>query len=132
VRYGEEGRFAQAIAVCRGILEIDPAHRGTQDLLAQVAARRAAKVAPRWPEEPSEPSAPSAEEVLHSLAGGAADDAPTLAQSFEELLGGRGPEPALDPDDDLPPLSDDGGDELTDPAAAAHPTPVDVPAAPPR
>ncbi len=122
LRYAEEGRFAQAIAVCRGILEIDPAHEATQELLAQVAARRAAKAAPRWPEESTEASAPSATEVMESLAG-ASDDAPTLAQSFEELVGGRGPEPALDPDDDLPSLGDEGGGERTDPAMSAEPPP---------
>jgi CRP-like cAMP-binding protein len=43
VLYAEEGRFAQAIAVCRGILEIDPQHRETSELLATIAAKRAGR-----------------------------------------------------------------------------------------
>src|SRR5258708_26794575 len=41
--YAEEGRLVQAMAVCKGILEIDPEHRDTLEMLATLAPRRAAR-----------------------------------------------------------------------------------------
>src|SRR5436305_6605715 len=41
--YAEEGRLVQAMAVCKGILEIDPEHRDTLEMLANLAQRRAAR-----------------------------------------------------------------------------------------
>jgi CRP-like cAMP-binding protein len=38
--YAEEGRLVQAMAVCKGILEIDPGHRETLEMLATLAQRR--------------------------------------------------------------------------------------------
>jgi CRP-like cAMP-binding protein len=38
--YAEDGRLVQAMAVCKGILDIDPAHRDTLEMLATLAARR--------------------------------------------------------------------------------------------
>jgi CRP-like cAMP-binding protein len=38
--YAEEGRLVQAMAVCKGILEIDPDHRETLEMLATLAQRR--------------------------------------------------------------------------------------------
>ena len=60
--YAEEGRLVQAMAVCKGILEIDPEHRDTLEMLANLAQRRAARkgeaqlrqVDGRWVAEPSQ------------------------------------------------------------------------------
>src|SRR6476661_7548547 len=41
--YAEDGRLVQAIAVCKGILEIDPDHRDTLEMLATLANRRATR-----------------------------------------------------------------------------------------
>ena len=38
--YAEEGRLVQAMAVCKGILEMDPEHRDTLEMLATLAQRR--------------------------------------------------------------------------------------------
>jgi CRP-like cAMP-binding protein len=38
--YAEEGRLVQAMAVCKGILDIDPGHRDTLEMLATLAHRR--------------------------------------------------------------------------------------------
>ena len=62
--YAEEGRLVQAMAVCKGMLEIDPGHRDTLEMLATLAQRRAAKrgsaeirqVDGRWVAEPSQPN----------------------------------------------------------------------------
>jgi CRP-like cAMP-binding protein len=60
--YAEEGRLVQAIAVCKGILEIDPEHRDTLEMLADLANKRAArpksetelrKEGGRWVAQPS-------------------------------------------------------------------------------
>src|SRR5437763_16262118 len=37
--YAEEGRLVQAMAVCKGILEMDPEHRDTLEMLATLAQR---------------------------------------------------------------------------------------------
>ncbi|HEY3351963.1 MAG TPA: cyclic nucleotide-binding domain-containing protein [Polyangia bacterium] len=37
VAYAQEGRLVQAMAVCKGILELEPEHRDTQALLAELA-----------------------------------------------------------------------------------------------
>jgi CRP-like cAMP-binding protein len=65
--YAEDGRLVQAMAVCKGILDIDPDHRDTLEMLATLAARRehGARRAPatlshvggRWVAEPSDRSA---------------------------------------------------------------------------
>src|SRR5439155_23500143 len=41
--YAEEGRLVQAMAVCKGILEMDPEHRDTLEMLADLANKRAAR-----------------------------------------------------------------------------------------
>lgn len=41
IAYASDGRFAQAIAVCKGILELDPRHEKTMELCADIAARTA-------------------------------------------------------------------------------------------
>src|SRR5262245_55447358 len=58
--YAEEGRLVQAMAVCKGILEIDPEHRDTLEMLATLAQRRASRktadvrqVDGRWVAEPT-------------------------------------------------------------------------------
>jgi CRP-like cAMP-binding protein len=43
VAYAQGGRLVQAIAVCKGILEIDPAHSETQALLAELAHEQGAR-----------------------------------------------------------------------------------------
>jgi CRP-like cAMP-binding protein len=43
VAYAQGGRMVQAIAVCKGILEIDPAHSETQALLAELAHEQGAR-----------------------------------------------------------------------------------------
>jgi CRP-like cAMP-binding protein len=45
--YATEGRLVQAMAVCKGILEIDPHHRETLEMLATLTARRAARKSTR-------------------------------------------------------------------------------------
>jgi len=42
VAYARDGRLVQAMAVCKGILEIDPNHHDTQELLAELAAQQGA------------------------------------------------------------------------------------------
>jgi CRP-like cAMP-binding protein len=63
--YAEEGRLVQAMAVCKGILEMDPEHRDTLEMLATLAQRsRAARrsstelrqVDGKWVAEPKRPS----------------------------------------------------------------------------
>ncbi len=44
--YAEDGQLIQAMAVCRGILELDPAHEETLELLARFVERRGARPAP--------------------------------------------------------------------------------------
>jgi CRP-like cAMP-binding protein len=44
--YAGEGRLVQAIAVCKGILEIDPQHRDTLEMLADLANRRSDRPPP--------------------------------------------------------------------------------------
>jgi CRP-like cAMP-binding protein len=44
--YAAEGRLVQAIAVCKGILEIDPQHRDTLEMLADLASRNRPPPAP--------------------------------------------------------------------------------------
>jgi CRP-like cAMP-binding protein len=102
--YAEEGRFAQAIAVCRGILEIDPQHVATQELLSRVAARKSSRerLAPRLGWTAAD---------FDDLATDGGEDKTTVGEpSFVE----RTPPP------DLPPL-DEGDDdrETTDPVASA-------------
>src|SRR4029079_7735815 len=41
--YAADGRLVQAMAVCKGILEIDPEHRDTLEMLADLANRLAAR-----------------------------------------------------------------------------------------
>ena len=38
--YAEDGRLVQAMAVCKGILDIDPEHRDTLEMLAALATRK--------------------------------------------------------------------------------------------
>ena len=45
--YAGGGQLIQAMAVCRGILEIDPAHEETLALLSQLVERRGGRPAPR-------------------------------------------------------------------------------------
>lgn len=63
--YAEEGRLVQAMAVCKGILEIDPGHRDTLEMLATLAQRRTVRKphpaevrqeGGRWIAEPAAPS----------------------------------------------------------------------------
>jgi CRP-like cAMP-binding protein len=61
--YAEEGRLVQAMAVCKGILEIDAGHRETLEMLATLAQHRQQRRAPgpaevkqvagRWVAEPT-------------------------------------------------------------------------------
>lgn len=69
VAYASDGRLAQAIAVCKGILEIDPTHLKTQELLADVAARlnaegrksvRVLSISGRWVAVPAGATDPAA------------------------------------------------------------------------
>src|SRR5579859_1117282 len=39
--YAQDGRLVQAMAICKGILEIDPRHRATLEMLATLAKQRA-------------------------------------------------------------------------------------------
>jgi CRP-like cAMP-binding protein len=45
--YADGGQLIQAMAICRGILEIDPAHEETLALLAGLVERRGGRPAPR-------------------------------------------------------------------------------------
>ncbi len=46
--YAEDGRLVQAMAVCKGILDIDPEHRDTLEMLAALAHARSSSGRP-WP-----------------------------------------------------------------------------------
>jgi CRP-like cAMP-binding protein len=68
--YAEDGRLVQAMAVCKGILDIDPGHRDTLEMLATLAQRRKERdrshpglgttqnPGPRLGDEPPEPLQP--------------------------------------------------------------------------
>src|SRR5881392_1510321 len=59
--YAEDGRLVQAMAVCKGILDIDPEHRDTLEMLARLATRKSQRptlatlhqVGGRWVAEPT-------------------------------------------------------------------------------
>jgi len=59
--YAEDGRLVQAMAVCKGILDIDPEHRDTLEMLAALATRKQARpptatvsrIGERWVAEPT-------------------------------------------------------------------------------
>lgn len=59
--YAEDGRLVQAMAVCKGILDIDPEHRDTLEMLAKLATRKSQRppvatvqqVGDRWVAEPT-------------------------------------------------------------------------------
>ncbi|HEY2747403.1 MAG TPA: cyclic nucleotide-binding domain-containing protein [Polyangia bacterium] len=60
--YAEDGRLVQAMAVCKGILDIDPEHRDTLEMLAILATRKSQRppsaivsqtIAGRWVAEPT-------------------------------------------------------------------------------
>jgi len=63
--YAEDGRLVQAMAVCKGILDIDPEHRDTLEMLAALATRKqqrpaatmgkatVSQVGGRWVAEPT-------------------------------------------------------------------------------
>jgi CRP-like cAMP-binding protein len=59
--YAEDGRLVQAMAVCKGILDIDPEHRDTLEMLAVLATRNrrppplttVSQVGGRWVAEPA-------------------------------------------------------------------------------
>lgn len=59
--YAEDGRLVQAMAVCKGILDIDPEHRDTLEMLAALATRKqqrpptayVSQVGNRWVAEPT-------------------------------------------------------------------------------
>jgi CRP-like cAMP-binding protein len=67
--YAEDGRLVQAMAVCKGILAIDPEHRDTLEMLARLAQRKPVRptrslselrrVDGRWVAEPTEGGAPA-------------------------------------------------------------------------
>jgi CRP-like cAMP-binding protein len=76
--YAEEGRLVQAMAVCKGILEIDPEHRDTLEMLADLANKRAArpksetdlrKEGARWVATPSSRGAHHGDEEETSASG---------------------------------------------------------------
>jgi len=59
--YAEDGRLVQAMAVCKGILDIDPEHRDTLEMLAVLATRKSqrpptaivSQIGGRWVAEPT-------------------------------------------------------------------------------
>ena len=59
--YAEDGRLVQAMAVCKGILDIDPEHRDTLEMLAVLATRKqqrpptayVSQIGGRWVAEPT-------------------------------------------------------------------------------
>ena len=59
--YAEDGRLVQAMAVCKGILDIDPEHRDTLEMLAALATRKqqrpptayVSQIGNRWVAEPT-------------------------------------------------------------------------------
>jgi CRP-like cAMP-binding protein len=59
--YAEDGRLVQAMAVCKGILDIDPEHRDTLEMLAALATRKqqrpptatVSQMGGRWIAEPT-------------------------------------------------------------------------------
>jgi CRP-like cAMP-binding protein len=99
--YAEEGRLVQAMAVCKGILEIDREHRDTLEMLATLAQRRASRkmaaelkqIDGRWvAEAPAERSAAEeAEAATPPVAGPESEATPHEARDWR-----------LEPDDDAP------------------------------
>ena len=92
VHYASASRFAQAIAVCRDILEIDPSHRPTRQLLDVIAsgragARRPVSPTPLWMQAIDVASATpdAAPSTLNQSARGAAPPSPSspLVDAFE-------------------------------------------------
>ena len=59
--YAEDGRLVQAMAVCKGILDVDPEHRDTLEMLAALATKKqqrpamatVSQVGGRWVAEPT-------------------------------------------------------------------------------
>jgi len=59
--YAEDGRLVQAMAVCKGILDVDPEHRDTLEMLAALATRKqqrpptaiVSQIGNRWVAEPT-------------------------------------------------------------------------------
>jgi CRP-like cAMP-binding protein len=93
VAYAQSGRMVQAMAVCKGILELDPHHSETQALLAELAHQQGARqqtgtiriqeVDGRWIAVP----APLADPDLSS---DYVDDSETSDDALADLQGGAG------------------------------------------
>jgi CRP-like cAMP-binding protein len=126
--YAEDGRLVQAMAVCKGILDIDPEHRDTLEMLAVLATRKqqrpptatVSQIGDRWVAEPTgERQARHDDELTHA----GIERTPSVQRLFAE--GERTPAEAeiLTPaggDDERTPIGDP---ELTPvpPGDAAEP-----------
>jgi CRP-like cAMP-binding protein len=127
--YAEDGRLVQAMAVCKGILDIDPEHRDTLEMLAALATRKQARpptatvsrIGERWVAEPTgerlyeqddeRTRAGHADEVGGSRIG----RTPSVSQAFAEAE--RTP-----PESEI--LTPAGGDDELTPVGDPNLTPV--------
>ena len=131
--FAAEGRLVQAIAVCKGILEIDNTHRATQEMLADLVQRqrpprrtpslRMQQVDGRWVAVPVAPEAlysdvieqPQREHTQERTPAGDAELTPTGAEEENTPVGRRestgvtrrsapGLRPARVPSEDVAPI----------------------------
>ena len=112
--YAEDGRLVQAMAVCKGILDIDPEHRDTLEMLAVLATRKGqrpplatlSQVGGRWVAEPTgERQAPTQADDEQTRIGG--EHTPSASRRFDDRTPAE--EELLTPlggDDERTPLGD--------------------------
>ena len=86
--YAEEGRLVQAMAVCKGILDIDPEHRDTLEMLATLAQRRAARRGEPRPVDGRLVAAAGGAPTKEGGAEGAVSGAPTKEGGAEGAVSG--------------------------------------------
>ena len=118
--YAEDGRLVQAMAVCKGILDIDPEHRDTLEMLAALATRKqqrpptayVSQIGNRWVAEPTGERLYEEDEE-RTRAG--VERTPSGAQPFAEAE--RTP-----PESEI--LTPAGGDDNLTPAGDPNLTPV--------
>lgn len=124
--YAEDGRLVQAMAVCKGILDIDPEHRDTLEMLAALATRKqqrpptaiVSQIGNRWVAEPTGEQL-YGEEDERTRAG--VEKTPSASRQFAEAkeLGDTERTPA-----EAEILTPAGGDENLTPVGDPNLTPV--------
>lgn len=145
--YAEDGRLVQAMAVCKGILDIDPEHRDTLEMLAALATRKTAQRPPlatisqiggRWVAEPTgdRPLYAADDERTRAAADatppspGFADERTPAEEELRTPIGGDDERTPLgDPELTPLPAGDDDGEPLNWRARALHDEPTRDPGA---